>query len=52
MVVIIVDLYYYFIQVYYYFIQVYYYREFQKNTYFCFIDCAKAFDCIYDKKKM
>ena len=21
-------------------------REFQKNTYFCFIDCAKAFDCV------
>ena len=20
-------------------------REFQKNTYFSFIDCAKAFDC-------
>ena len=20
-------------------------REFQKNAYFCFIDCAKAFDC-------
>ena len=20
-------------------------REFQKKTYFCFIDCAKAFDC-------
>ena len=20
-------------------------REFQKNIYFCFIDCAKAFDC-------
>ena len=20
-------------------------REFQKNTYFCFTDCAKAFDC-------
>ena len=22
-------------------------REFQKNIYFCFIDYAKAFDCIY-----
>ena len=22
-------------------------REFQKNTYFCFIDYAKAFDCVY-----
>ena len=21
-------------------------REFQKNIYFCFIDCAKAFDCM------
>ena len=21
-------------------------QEFQKNTYFCFIDCAKAFDCV------
>ena len=21
-------------------------REFQKNTYFCFIDFAKAFDCV------
>ena len=20
--------------------------EFQKNIYFCFIDCAKAFDCV------
>ena len=20
-------------------------KEFQKNIYFCFIDCAKAFDC-------
>ena len=26
-------------------------REFQKNIYFCFIDCAKAFDCV-DHKKM
>ena len=23
-------------------------REFQKNTYFCFIDYAKAFDCVDD----
>ena len=21
-------------------------REFQENVYFCFIDCAKAFDCV------
>ena len=21
-------------------------REFQKNIYFCFIDCAKGFDCV------
>ena len=21
-------------------------KEFQKNIYFCFIDCAKAFDCV------
>ena len=21
-------------------------REFQQNIYFCFIDCAKAFDCV------
>ena len=21
-------------------------REFQKNIYFCFIDCVKAFDCV------
>ena len=21
-------------------------REFQKNIYFCFLDCAKAFDCV------
>ena len=21
-------------------------REFQKNIYFCFIDCAKVFDCV------
>ena len=26
-------------------------REFQKNIYFCFIDHAKAFDCIDHKKK-
>ena len=25
-------------------------REFQKNTYFCCIDCAKAFDCVDHKK--
>ena len=25
-------------------------REFQKNIYFCFIDCAKAFDCLEHKK--
>ena len=25
-------------------------REFQKNTYFCFIDYAKAFDCVYHNK--
>ena len=25
-------------------------REFQKNIYFCFIDCAKAFDCIDHNK--
>ena len=25
-------------------------REFQKNFYFCFIDCAKAFDCVDHKK--
>ena len=25
-------------------------REFQKNTYFCFVDYAKAFDCVgYNK---
>ena len=22
-------------------------REFQKNTYFCFIDYVKAFECVY-----
>ena len=26
-------------------------REFQKNIYFCFTDCAKAFDCVDQKKK-
>ena len=25
-------------------------RKFQKNIYFCFIDCAKAFDCVDHKK--
>ena len=25
-------------------------REFQKNIYFCFIDYAKAFDCVNRKK--
>ena len=25
-------------------------RGFQKNIYFCFIDCAKAFDCMDHKK--
>ena len=25
-------------------------RGFQKNTYFCFIDCAKAFDCVDHNK--
>ena len=25
-------------------------REFQKNIYFCFIDHAKAFDCVYHNK--
>ena len=25
-------------------------REFQKNIYFCFIDYAKAFDCVVHKK--
>ena len=25
-------------------------REFQKNVYFCFIDYAKAFDCVYHNK--
>ena len=25
-------------------------REFQKNIYFCFIDDAKAFDCVDDNK--
>ena len=25
-------------------------KEFQKNIYFCFIDHAKAFDCVYHNK--
>ena len=25
-------------------------REFQKHIYFCFIDCAKAFDCVDHSK--
>ena len=25
-------------------------REFQKNIYFCFIGCAKAFDCVDQSK--
>ena len=25
-------------------------QEFQKNTYFCFIDSAKAFDCVDHNK--
>ena len=25
-------------------------REFQKHTYFCFIDCTKAFDCVDHSK--
>ena len=25
-------------------------REFQKNIYFCFTDCAKAFDCVHHNK--
>ena len=25
-------------------------QEFQKNIYFCFIDYAKAFDCVDDNK--
>ena len=25
-------------------------REFQKNIYFCFLDYAKAFDCVYHYK--
>ena len=25
-------------------------REFQKNIYFCFIDYAKAFDCVHHSK--
>ena len=27
-------------------------REFQKNIYFCFIDYAKAFNCVDHKKKL
>ena len=26
------------------------FREFQKNIYFCFIDYAKAFDCVDNNK--
>ena len=26
-------------------------RKFQKNIYFCFIDCAKAFDCVDHNKQ-
>ena len=26
-------------------------KEFQKNIYFCFIDCAKAFDCVDHNKQ-
>ena len=26
-------------------------REFQKNIYFCFIDCARTFDCVNHNKK-
>ena len=25
-------------------------REFQKNTYFCFMDCIEAFDCVDHRK--
>ena len=25
-------------------------RQFQENIYFCFIDCAKAFDCVDHNK--
>ena len=25
-------------------------REFQRNIYFCFVDCAKAFDCVDHNK--
>ena len=25
-------------------------QEFQKNIYFCFIDCAKTFDCVDQNK--
>ena len=27
-------------------------REFQENIYFCFIDYAKAFDCVDHKKSV
>ena len=27
-------------------------RGFQKSIYFCFMDCAKAFDCVKKKKKL
>ena len=27
-------------------------REFQKNIYFCFIDYAKAFDCVVHNKQL
>ena len=27
-------------------------REFQKNIYFCFIDYAKAFDCVHHNHKL
>ena len=26
-------------------------QELQKNIYFCFIDCAKAFDCVDHRSK-
>ena len=26
-------------------------QKFQKNTYFCFIDYAKGFDCMYHNKR-
>ena len=25
-------------------------QEFQKNIYFCFVDYAKSFDCVYHNK--